>query len=217
MSRFNVQLKIWENYLTWRNNDGIMKYNGAAQVVNIRIYTWPWERPRLFEDCAVGERWGCPIRKNQEYWSLTMILKSTIPVLVACFALGGGAAMAGDGSGSTAGAMGVGGATASPAGAAAGGMSAGRATTGAEHRAARDERRRMHKRPAAANSATTYGSGAVSTTRSGANAGVTSGGAASGSGVQSTGSTVDAYGETTRDGSNADIYGDSTATSGAKP
>jgi hypothetical protein len=43
---------------------------------------------------------------------------------------------------------------------------------------------------------------------------VTSSGAASGSGPQATSSTVDAYGETNRNGSNADIYGDSTATSG---
>jgi len=43
---------------------------------------------------------------------------------------------------------------------------------------------------------------------------VTSGAAASGAGPQAAGSSVEAYGETTRDGSNADVYGDAAASSG---
>ena len=67
------------------------------------------------------------------------------------------------------------------------------------------------------NTATTFGTGAINTTRNSANAAVSTGGAASGQGVQSTSSEVDAYGETTRQGSNADVYGNSTATSGQTP
>ena len=151
-----------------------------------------------------------------------MTIKSTIPALVACFALGGaGAAFAEGATQNTAGTYGAGSATANEQGVTAGGMAAGKATTGATRSDERlkhhDRRKTRDREPAeAANSATTYGSGVVSTTRDSAKAGVTTGGAASGSGVQSTGSTVDAYGETTKDGSNADIYGDSTATSGEK-
>lgn len=64
-----------------------------------------------------------------------------------------------------------------------------------------------------ANEASTYGSGAVYTSRRNSSAAVTSGGRARGTGSQSAGSTVDAYGETTRDGSSADVYGDSVANS----
>jgi len=152
-----------------------------------------------------------------------MKLKTTIPLFAACLAFSG-AAFAGDDAKSTAGTYGAGAAVASPTGATAGGETAGEASTrGQERRAMRHDRRKGHHddeadaKAGSANSASTYGSGAVSTTRDSANAGVTSGGSASGAGAQSTGSTVDAYGETTKDGSNADIYGNSTATSGAKP
>jgi hypothetical protein len=45
---------------------------------------------------------------------------------------------------------------------------------------------------------------------------VTSGASASGTGAQYSGTTVDAYGETNRQGSSADIYGDSVAESGQR-
>ncbi|MDP3495984.1 MAG: hypothetical protein Q8R82_22970 [Hyphomonadaceae bacterium] len=153
-----------------------------------------------------------------------MINKSTIPALVAAIALGGaGAAFAGDAPSNMnkAGSYGAGVASTTPHGATAagvGGSEAMNATRGKNRGGNHHDRRagRAAERGETANSATTYGSGAVTTTRDSANAAVTSGGSASGSGVQSTGSTVDAYGETTRDGSNADIYGNSTATSGAR-
>lgn len=94
------------------------------------------------------------------------------------------------------------------------------ASAGAEWRqkSARDDDRRDNRRDRRANrrqmeqgSASTYGSGAVHTERRRSSAAVTSGGRASGPGRNSTGTTVEAYGETTRDGSSADIYGDSTA------
>lgn len=66
-----------------------------------------------------------------------------------------------------------------------------------------------------ANTSTTYGAGAVYTDRNSTSAGVTSGGMATGTGSQSTSSTVDAYAETGRTATSADIYGNSTATSGA--
>jgi hypothetical protein len=171
----------------------------------------------------VASRWcfsaGSGERESQTNWRTMMMLKTTVPILAACFALTGGAAFAGDGSTASSGTYGAGGAAASPTGAAAGGEVAADARARMEERRAdrKKNRKDRHGDAAAANSASTYGSGAVSTTRGSANAGVTSGGAASGSGTQSTGTTVDAYGETTKDGSSADIYGDSTATSGAKP
>ena len=72
----------------------------------------------------------------------------------------------------------------------------------------RDDRRERRERP---NQSSTYGAGSVETSRDGTRARVASGGQASGSGNTSAASTVDAYGETTRDGSSADIYGDSVA------
>jgi hypothetical protein len=161
-----------------------------------------------------------PTEEPDRNWRMIMMLRTTVPLLAACLALTGGAAFAGDGSKASAGTYGAGGAEANATGASAGGEVAGDARARMEERRAdrNDRRKSRHSGAAAsANSASTYGSGAVSTTRNSANAGVTTGGAASGQGVQSTGSTVDAYGETTKDGSNADIYGDSTATSGAKP
>lgn len=67
-----------------------------------------------------------------------------------------------------------------------------------------------------ANTATTYGAGAVYTDRNSTSAGVTSGALATGTGSQRTTSTVDAYGETGRNGTSADIYGNSTASSGTR-
>ncbi len=69
----------------------------------------------------------------------------------------------------------------------------------------------------AGNASTTFGTGAINTTPDSASAAVSTGAAASGQGVQSTSSTVDAFGETTRQGSNADVFGDSTASSGERP
>lgn len=82
-----------------------------------------------------------------------------------------------------------------------------------DRRENRRERRANRRQPMEQGSASTYGSGAVHTERRRASAAVTSGGRASGPGTNSTGTTVEAYGETTRDGSYADIYGDSTAES----
>lgn len=64
-----------------------------------------------------------------------------------------------------------------------------------------------------ANTATTFGTGAIYTDRNTASGAVSTGGTASGTGAQSTSSNVGAYGETTRQGSTADVYGDSTAQS----
>lgn len=152
-----------------------------------------------------------------------MTIKSTIPALVAALALGGagGALAQTSAQENTAATVGAGAAEASPYGASAGGVTAGKAMNrGYERRSGKHEDKQDRRRgrvtsPAeAANSASTYGAGALSTTRDSANVGVTTGGSAAGSGSQSAGSTVDAYGETTRDGSNADLYGDSTAQSG---
>ena len=155
-----------------------------------------------------------------------MTFKKTIPALVACFALGGaGAALAQSGQQTTSGAAGAGAAATTPQGASAGGMAAGSSANRSwDHRADKDrpgksrhERRAERMKTPEANSAATYGSGAVTTTRDSANVGVTTGGSASGSGANRAGSTIDAYGETTRQGSNADLYGDSSAQSGEKP
>lgn len=68
----------------------------------------------------------------------------------------------------------------------------------------------------AANSSSTYGAGSVYTDRDRATGGVTSGGSASGTGPQSSSTAVDAYGSTTKQGSDAEVYGDSTANSGTQ-
>ena len=73
------------------------------------------------------------------------------------------------------------------------------------------DRRHRNTQQVMPNQSSTYGAGQVVTTRDGARATVATGGQASGMGSTSASSTVDAYGETTRDGSNADIYGASTA------
>jgi hypothetical protein len=155
-----------------------------------------------------------------------MNFKSTIPALVACFALGGaGAALAQSAQQNTAGTVGAGAAVTTPQGASAGGLTAGSAANRSwDHRADKtDKKNRAERRaertksPAEANSASTYGSGALTTTRDSANVGVTTGASAAGAGANRAGSTIDAYGETTRQGSNADLYGDSAAQSGEKP
>ena len=147
-------------------------------------------------------------------------MRRALNVLLAGAALACGAALAQSATpGSSAATLGAGSAEASPSGASAGGMTAGEAASRGDER--RADKARKHDRhgsrtsPTEANSASTYGSGAVNTTRDSASAGVTTGGQASGSGSQSAGSTVDAYGDTTRQGSSADIYGDSAAQSGA--
>jgi len=156
-----------------------------------------------------------------------MTFKKTIPALVACFALGGaGAALAQSGQQNTSGTLGAGVAATTPQGASAGGLTAGSSANRSwDHRADkqrpdkmnRHERRAERMKTPEANSASTYGSGAVTTTRDSANVGVTTGAAASGAGANRAGSTIDAYGETTKQGSNADLYGDSAAQSGEKP
>lgn len=134
-----------------------------------------------------------------------------------CLALGGAsfASAAEPQSGSTASSYGQGVAAAGKDGAVAAGA-IGSDASAKDRRDRRDRRGQKATRPSV-NSATTYGSGAVYTDRRSGSAAVTTGGAASGSGVQSAGSTVDAYSETTRDGSSADMYGDSVATSGERP
>lgn len=73
------------------------------------------------------------------------------------------------------------------------------------------ERRQRQLEQRRRGSAETYGRGEVETSRRNSRARVESGGRAEGPGRNSAGSTVEAYGETTRDGSYADVYGDSTA------
>lgn len=75
----------------------------------------------------------------------------------------------------------------------------------------RNDRRDRRAQQRRQGSAETYGRGRVETSRRNSRATVESGGRASGPGRNSAGSTVEAYGETNRDGSYADIYGDSTA------
>lgn len=67
---------------------------------------------------------------------------------------------------------------------------------------------------APSNSASTYGSGSIYTDRRRASGAVAAGGRASGSGPQAASSAIDAYGATDRNGSSAEVYGDSSATSG---
>lgn len=104
-------------------------------------------------------------------------------------------------------------------GSVAGGVTAGKAHKAMKHRdRMRDERRddrrdRRSDAPSTANSASTYGSGTVYTDRNRATGGVTAGGSASGTGSQRTGTTIDAYGQTTREGSTAEVFGDATAES----
>jgi hypothetical protein len=103
-----------------------------------------------------------------------------------------------------------------PRGSVAGGATAGTAgnrdNAKKRDRGVRNERQRDN-RPSASNSSSTYGSGTVYTDRQRATGGVTAGGTASGTGAQSSSTVIDAYGSTTRDGSTAEVYGDSVAES----
>lgn len=106
-------------------------------------------------------------------------------------------------------------------GSVAGGATAGTADQAEQHhkkmKKRHDRSDRAADRAAERNSASTYGAGSVYTDRDKATGAVTSGGSASGTGAQSTTSSVDAYGSTTKDGSEGEVYGDSTANSGQKP
>jgi hypothetical protein len=146
-----------------------------------------------------------------------MKITHAIPAAAACLVLGGAsfAIAAEQQTGSTASSYGEGVAAAGKSGAVAAGA-IGSDASAKDRRDRRDRRGQKATRPSV-NSATTYGAGAVYTDRRSGSAAVTTGGTASGSGVQSAGSTVDAYSETTRDGSSADMYGDSVATSGERP
>jgi hypothetical protein len=101
-------------------------------------------------------------------------------------------------------------------GAAAGGLSTAEANALQDRTRDRRDRMSTGQTTPEVNAAQTNSSGALYTTRRSAAVGVTTNGSASGAGQQSTTSTVDAYGETTRDGSSADLFGDSTATSGGR-
>lgn len=74
-----------------------------------------------------------------------------------------------------------------------------------------DQDNRRNNRNNQASSAETRGSGEVNVDRRRARANVQTSGRATGPGSNSASSTVDAYGEVTRDGGYADIYGNSTA------
>lgn len=138
-----------------------------------------------------------------ELEDITMKTTVIIPALVGALILGGATASVAQ---STSGAYGHGVAAAGREGAVA------RGTVGA-----REHRRDRPEHPVStAPSTSTYGSGAVYTDRRNSRAAVTSGGAAMGPNA-ATSTTVDAYGETTRDGSSADIYGSSSATAGPDP
>ncbi len=97
------------------------------------------------------------------------------------------------------------------------GASAGAAAEAAQQQSRRDrnddrrERNRDRREQVIPNQSSTYGAGQVETDRNSTRATVVSGGQASGTGSTSATSTVDAYGETTRNGTSADIYGGSTA------
>lgn len=129
-----------------------------------------------------------------------------IPALAAALLLGGATASVAQSSG----AYGHGAAAVSPEGAVA------RGATGADASDRAGRRRGHPDRPVSTAPATsTYGSGAVYTDRTASRAAVRSGGSATGPDAASA-TTVDAYGETTRDGSSADIYGASSATTGPR-
>lgn len=145
-----------------------------------------------------------------------MKIRTLIPAAAAAAVLG----LAAGASAQTAQTYGAGIAAANDRGAVAGGMIGSQARATQDRRDDRRDRRdrRHSERHAEQPGATsTYGAGAVYTDRNSTSASVSSGGTASGPGVSSTSSTVDAYGETTRDGTSADIYGNSTATTGQTP
>lgn len=111
----------------------------------------------------------------------------------------------------------AGGATASsPSGSTADGATAGAQTR--DHDRDHDRKKDRAKRGAdrntgAANSASTHGSGTIYTDRNRATGGVSAGGTATGTGDQSTSTTIDAYGATDSMGSTGEVYGDATANS----
>ena len=80
-----------------------------------------------------------------------------------------------------------------------------------KHEQRREDRRDRRDDEASENSASTYGSGTVYTDRRHATGGVTAGASAAGTGDQSAGTSIDAYGSTTRQGSDAEVYGDAAA------
>lgn len=148
-----------------------------------------------------------------------MTIKHLTPAAVAAAAVLG---LAGVSSAQEAGSIGAGVAAADNHGAIASGVAASQAETAQERRDDRRARRDRDRRDRSGeavqpNTTSTYGTGAVYTDRNSTSAAVSSGGTASGTGMNSTSSTVDAYGETSRDGTSADIYGNSTATSGEEP
>jgi hypothetical protein len=148
-----------------------------------------------------------------------MKMRTVIPAAVASAVLG----LAGAATAQSVGAVGAGVANASDRGAVASGLVGAAVEAPQDRRDDRRERnrdRRNRDREAQQpqpNATSTYGAGSVYTDRNSTSAAVTSGGSASGSGVASTSSTVDAYGETSREGTSADIYGNSTATVGQTP
>jgi hypothetical protein len=83
----------------------------------------------------------------------------------------------------------------------------------AQKRADRTTRRGDTAAPTGGNSSSTYGSGTVYTDRNTATGGVTAGGTATGTGAQSSSTAIDAYGSTTKNGGEAEVYGDTTAKS----
>jgi hypothetical protein len=112
-------------------------------------------------------------------------------------------AMAQDATGTASGGASV----STPSGSAAGGATGGAHVRGRHHGRAGDTS------ADAANSSSTYGSGSVYTDRNRATGGVAAGGTATGSGDQSSSTSVDAYGATDKSGSTGEVYGDSSATS----
>lgn len=136
-----------------------------------------------------------------------MTFKFTIPA-IAAVALMSSAAVA-----QSAGTYGAGVAVAGPRGA----VAAGETGAKADHRAKRADRAearrdRRDRQPVAQGATSTYGTGAVYTDRNRASGSATTGASATGAGRNTAGSTIDIYGETTRDGSNAEVFGDSAAT-----
>lgn len=108
-----------------------------------------------------------------------------------------------------------------PQGSVVGGATAGTmpapASTAKDKRDRKSHADRKADRAASANSSSTYGSGSVYTDRNRATGAVTAGGTATGTGSQASSTSIDAYGSTTKSGSEGEVYGDSTATSTVPP
>ncbi|MEW9856717.1 hypothetical protein [Novosphingobium sp. M1R2S20] len=114
------------------------------------------------------------------------------------------------------GTVGGGAAASTPGGSVAGGATAGAQMRDQDRkdRGKRDRRMdRTDRRADTTNSASTHGSGTIYTDRNRATGGVTAGGSATGTGDQSTSTTIDAYGATDSMGSTGEVYGDATANS----